>query len=57
MAFKYPMRVQAYLCPICGPSLAPADSYGELVCLFCPEPEDELADASYDAEEDEDEYP
>jgi hypothetical protein len=54
MAFKYPMRVQAYLCPICGPSLAPADSYGELVCLFCPEPEDEVADTSYD--EDEDEY-
>jgi hypothetical protein len=56
MPFHYPMRVQAYLCPTCGPSLAPADGYGELVCLFCPTPEEELADASYEEDEDEDEY-
>ena len=53
MPFHYPMRVQAYFCPRCGPSLAPADGYGDLVCLFCPEPEDELADASYEDEDDE----
>jgi hypothetical protein len=51
MPHKFPMRVQAYSCPNCGPSLAPAEGYGDRVCLFCPEPEDELADASYEEEE------
>jgi hypothetical protein len=53
MPFKYPMKVQSYFCPRCGPSLAPADGYGDLVCLFCPEPEDELADATYEDEDEE----
>ena len=53
MPHRYPMKVQAYDCPRCGPSLAPADGFGDKVCLFCSESEDELADASYDEEEDE----